>query len=171
MTLRRWRIAAGESSGIGNLRAVEPRLSYAPPGWGAEESEHCDEGRLRVHRRVYGGGQRPSFGCRVVGARCLGSSLLGMASSAHAELGLPPAPVTITVDSPQSGEVVKNRVTMAPVRGRAASGSGAVTDFDVMLAIDVSHSARFPSGIDVDQGWRDRLQPEAGARSAGHVSG
>jgi hypothetical protein len=63
----------------------------------------------------------------------------------------PPAPVNITITSPLAGEVVQNRVTMAPVRGRATSGSGELLDFDVMLAIDISHSTRYPSGLDVDE--------------------
>lgn len=60
------------------------------------------------------------------------------------------APVDIEIRSPQPGETVKNRVHMAPVRGAARSGSGEPADFDVLIAIDVSHSTRYPSGIDVD---------------------
>ena len=70
------------------------------------------------------------------------------------------APVQITISSPGDGEVVRNKVTMAPVRGRARSGSGAPTDFDVMLAIDVSHSTRYPSGIDVDRDGEVAINPE-----------
>lgn len=62
-----------------------------------------------------------------------------------------PAGVNIEIASPQPGEVVKNRVHMAPVRGAARSGSGEPVDFDVLLVLDVSHSTRYPSGIDVDQ--------------------
>jgi hypothetical protein len=71
-----------------------------------------------------------------------------------------PASVTITITSPSDGEVVRNRVTMAPVRGRARSGSGEAADFDVMLAIDVSHSTRYPSGIDVDEDGETGINPE-----------
>lgn len=60
------------------------------------------------------------------------------------------APVDIEISSPRPGETVKNRVHMAPVRGAARSGSGEPVDFDVLIAIDVSHSTRYPSGIDVD---------------------
>ena len=70
-----------------------------------------------------------------------------------------PAPVEIAIESPAKGEVIRNRVTVAPVRGQARSGSDAPKDFDVMIAIDVSHSTRYPSGIDVDEdgeGRRDR---------------
>jgi hypothetical protein len=74
---------------------------------------------------------------------------LGLAGAPTAESGAP-APVRITITSPAAGEVVKNRVTMAPIRGHAVSGSGDILDFDVMLAIDVSHSTRYPSGLDVD---------------------
>jgi len=60
------------------------------------------------------------------------------------------APVQIHIAYPDAGATVKNRVTMAPIRGEVQSGSGETADFDVLLAIDVSHSTRFPSGIDVD---------------------
>ena len=63
----------------------------------------------------------------------------------------PPAPLQIEVVSPGPGEVVKNTVHLAPVRGSAQSGSGQPRDFDVVVAIDVSYSTRFPSGIDIDE--------------------
>ncbi len=62
-----------------------------------------------------------------------------------------PAKVNIEIASPQPGETVKNRVHMAPVRGAARSGSGEPVDFEVLIVIDVSHSTRYPSGIDVDE--------------------
>jgi hypothetical protein len=61
-----------------------------------------------------------------------------------------PAKINIEINSPQPGETVKNRVHMAPVRGAARSGSGDPVDFEVLIVIDVSHSTRYPSGIDVD---------------------
>ena len=61
-----------------------------------------------------------------------------------------PAKIDIEIDSPRPGETVKNRVHMAPVRGAARSGSGEPVDFEVLIVIDVSHSTRYPSGIDVD---------------------
>lgn len=70
------------------------------------------------------------------------------------------APVSVTITSPSAGEVVRNKTTMAPIRGQVRSGSGEVTDFDVMLAIDVSHSTRYPSGIDVDADGEIGLNPE-----------
>ena len=71
-----------------------------------------------------------------------------------------PAPVDIEIASPQPGEIVKNRVHMAPVRGAARSGSGEPVDFDVLVAIDVSHSTRYPSGIDVDGDEETGFNPQ-----------
>lgn len=75
--------------------------------------------------------------------------LLTVPASAVTDRG--PAAVNIEINSPQPGETVKNRVHMAPVRGAARSGTGETIDFDVLIAIDVSHSTRYPSGIDVDE--------------------
>jgi hypothetical protein len=71
--------------------------------------------------------------------------------SAQAVADREPAPVDIQIASPLPGEVVKNRVHMAPVRGAVRSGTGEPVDFDVVIALDVSHSTRFPSGIDIDE--------------------
>ncbi len=71
-----------------------------------------------------------------------------------------PAAVTIVIQSPAPGEVVRNKVTMAPVRGRAQSGSGESVDFDVLLVLDVSHSTRYPSGIDVDGDGETGFNPQ-----------
>ena len=71
------------------------------------------------------------------------------------------APVTIQIESPQPGETVRNRVDLAPVRGSAHSGSGEATDFDVIVAIDVSNSTRFPSGIDIDEDEELGFNPKA----------
>jgi hypothetical protein len=93
-------------------------------------------------------------------AACLVVLCLSAASHVAADLGLDPADVHITITSPGAGETVKNKVTMAPIRGRARSGSGDVTDFDVMLAIDISHSTRMPSGIDVDEDGEIGINPK-----------
>ena len=89
------------------------------------------------------------------GLRAVAPVLLGLVVLAPPAPGavndLEPAMVNIEISSPQPGEVVKNKVHMAPVRGEARSGSGDPVDFDVVIAIDVSHSTRYPSGIDVDE--------------------
>ena len=71
-----------------------------------------------------------------------------------------PAPLRIEVVSPSPGELVKNTVDLAPVRGSAQSGSGDPKDFDVFVAIDVSYSTRFPSGIDIDEDGEVGFNPE-----------
>ncbi|MCH2184408.1 VWA domain-containing protein, partial [Myxococcota bacterium] len=86
--------------------------------------------------------------------------LMGLCWPQLALFAMEPAPVEIEIVSPGSDEVVRNRVNVAPVRGRALSGSDAPKDFDVMIAIDVSHSSRFPSGIDVDQDGETGLNPQ-----------
>ena len=87
---------------------------------------------------------------------------LGMAnpSAGAEEPARAPSEVRLVVTSPAPGEVVRNRVTMAPVRGRAESGDGVKADFDVMVVIDVSHSSRYPSGIDVDEDGEIGLNPK-----------
>jgi len=71
----------------------------------------------------------------------------------------PPGPVTVRIDSPATGETVKSKVHLAAIRGSAQSGNGGPVDFDVMLAIDVSHSTRFPSGADVDEDGETGFNP------------
>jgi len=71
-----------------------------------------------------------------------------------------PAEVRLVVTSPSPGEVVRNRVTVAPVRGRAESGDADRSDFDVLVVIDVSHSTRYPAGLDVDQDGEVGINPE-----------
>jgi len=71
-----------------------------------------------------------------------------------------PSMVRIDLASPQPGEVVRNKVHMAPIKGSAQSGSGGPLDFDVLIAIDVSKSTRYPSGIDVDEDGEIGFNPE-----------
>lgn len=87
----------------------------------------------------------------------VGAALFALGPAVHsataAAVELPPdvGAVAIDISSPQSGEVVRNRVHVAAIRGTARSGVKDALDFDVMIAIDVSKSTRFPSGIDVDE--------------------
>ena len=82
----------------------------------------------------------------LLAALPMGVSLAGAPCVLATEAG----GLEIHIDSPQPGELVRNRVTMAPIRGRAEAAGSAAAGFDVMLVIDVSQSTRFPSGIDVD---------------------
>jgi len=61
------------------------------------------------------------------------------------------AKVVIDIAFPARGETVRNRVHVAAIRGSARSGAENPLDFDVMIAIDLSKSTRYPSGIDVDE--------------------
>lgn len=69
--------------------------------------------------------------------------LVGLALEGRAE-------VRITIDSPRPGQQVENRVDQAPIRGTASAEGQRASDFDVMLVLDVSHSTRCASGVDVD---------------------
>lgn len=92
-------------------------------------------------------------------------ALLGLLLSASLPLGPPamaagpseakalrePAEVQLQITSPAAGEIVRNRVTMAEIRGLAQSGQGENNEFDVFILIDISHSTRYPSGLDIDE--------------------
>ena len=100
-------------------------------------------------------GGRAGPGICALGFSCM-IFLQGSAAASADE----PAEVRLVVTSPVAGEVVRNRVTMAPVRGRAESGEGDKSDFDVLVVIDVSHSTRYPSGIDVDEDGLLGINPQ-----------
>ena len=70
-----------------------------------------------------------------------------------------PTPVRIHVDAPKGGEVVRNKVHLAPVRGNAVAEGELPAEFDVMLAIDVSASTRAASGVDVDGDGQVGINP------------
>ncbi|MFP8875047.1 MAG: vWA domain-containing protein, partial [Myxococcota bacterium] len=76
------------------------------------------------------------------------SSFLALAPAVSNEAS---APIRIDIDFPQPGAIVQNDVDLAPVRGHVQAGSDAPNTFDVFLALDVSHSTRYPSGIDIDE--------------------
>lgn len=59
-------------------------------------------------------------------------------------------PVKIFVDNPKTGEVVRNKTHVAPIRGNAVAEGDQPGDFDVMIGIDISASTREASGVDVD---------------------
>ena len=87
---------------------------------------------------------------------CVFPGVGGAASVERADVG----PVAIDISSPGQGEVVRNRVHVAAIRGSARSGTDNPLDFNVMIAIDVSKSTRFPSGIDVDEDGEVGFNPQ-----------
>jgi len=101
----------------------------------------------------------------MLATACLGPAVLASAlmvawAGGAAAVEHEPAPVRIVISHPDAGSVVKNRVTMAPIRGEVSSGNEGSSDFDVLLAIDVSKSTELPSGIDVDQDGEIGLNPK-----------
>jgi hypothetical protein len=60
-----------------------------------------------------------------------------------------PQAVRIDIRSPHPGETLRNKTDMAPLAGIAIAGERPTT-FDIVVVIDVSGSAAYPSGIDVD---------------------
>jgi len=84
-------------------------------------------------------------------ALCFALAMLASSPILAAPTETEPAPVRIDLASPVPGETVKNKVHLAPIRGNAQSGASGPIDFDVIVAIDVSKSTRYPSGIDVDE--------------------
>jgi hypothetical protein len=69
-------------------------------------------------------------------------------------------PVKIQVETPKTGEVVRNKVHLAPVRGNAVAQGDAASDFDVMIVIDISASTKVASGVDVDGDGHVGLNPQ-----------
>jgi hypothetical protein len=119
--------------------------------WGRELRSYSSPSNYGRHSSHFNHGSHHAMrGLRAVAPVLL--ALVVLAPPAPGAVNdLEPAMVNIEISSPQPGEVVKNKVHMAPVRGEARSGSGDPVDFDVVIAIDVSHSTRYPSGIDVDE--------------------
>ncbi|MEM7413276.1 MAG: vWA domain-containing protein [Myxococcota bacterium] len=92
-------------------------------------------------------------GVALVGAWLLAGLLAS--GPAHAQAAAPvapalPAPLRIFVQSPEPGEVVRNEVHQAPLRGVAVASAGRPVDFDIMVVLDISGSTRSASGTDVD---------------------
>lgn len=91
-------------------------------------------------------------------ARSLAGTILAFALGAGGAQGS--EPVRIVVESPQSGEVLENRVDQAAVRGTATAEAERPAEFDVMLAIDVSRSTQVASGVDVDGDGEVGVDPQ-----------
>ncbi len=67
--------------------------------------------------------------------------------------------LTIQITSPLAGEVVRNKMHVAAIRGSVHSGADDPLDFDVLIAIDVSRSTQFPSGIDINENGEIGFNP------------
>jgi hypothetical protein len=97
------------------------------------------------------------------GAAVAFAALVALGAIARADGARTPEPVKILVESPHAGEVVKNQVHQAPIRGTAVALGERPIDFDIMLVIDVS-------GLDQErerQRRRSRRPDRASTRSRG----
>jgi hypothetical protein len=91
-------------------------------------------------------------------------SSIGWAVALAAAWAVAPGParaanVKLLVETPRSGEPVRNKVHLAPIRGSAVAEGERPASFDVMLAIDVSESTRTASGVDVDHDGHIGVNP------------
>jgi hypothetical protein len=82
-----------------------------------------------------------------------------LAAPAQADPSPAAQPVKIFVEAPRAGEVVKNEIHQAPIRGTAVAFGERAIDFDIMLVIDVSGSTRNASGSDVDRDGQTGFKP------------
>ncbi len=76
--------------------------------------------------------------------------VFAQASSAATAARAATTPVRILIESPQTGDVVVNKVHQAPIRGNAVAEGDRPAQFDVIIALDVSGSTKEASGADVD---------------------
>jgi hypothetical protein len=100
----------------------------------------------------------------AVAAALLATAPLGPAAGAQATLGddgaaalsgaiaspAPPAGIRVVVQSPSPGATIRAKETVVEVRGTAIAAGEEGQRFDVVIALDVSGSTRFPSLVDVD---------------------
>jgi hypothetical protein len=83
----------------------------------------------------------------------------GIAATPPAESSGEPADVIIDIESPLPGEVVRNKNDVASIKGAVRSGAPDPLDFDVLIAIDVSKSTQYPSGIDINEDGETGFNP------------
>ncbi len=79
------------------------------------------------------------------------AALVALSGFSAGAAGPASSPVKILVESPRAGEVVKNEVHQAPIRGTAVAFGERPIDFDIMIVLDVSGSTKSASGTDVDR--------------------
>ena len=94
-------------------------------------------------------------------------ALGALGAIARADGARTPEPVKILVESPRAGEVVKNQVHQAPIRGTAVALGERPIDFDIMLVIDVSGSTKNASGSDVDRDGQIGFNPQVEGSAPG----
>ena len=103
--------------------------------------------RLQAQARAERRGHSRRFGFGVLALLLYRGSAFAATLASGSEV----AEVVIEIASPIAGATIRNREQLVALRGSARSGAEDPLHFDVMIAIDVSRSTRFPSGIDVDR--------------------
>lgn len=93
-------------------------------------------------------------------AAALALWLCATAPPAAAQPAAGASPVRILLQAPRPGEVVRNEVHQAPLRGMAIVSGERPVDFDILLVIDLSGSTRSASGIDVDGDGEVGINPQ-----------
>jgi hypothetical protein len=73
-----------------------------------------------------------------------------------------PAGVRLLIDQPVGGSLVESKMHMAEIRGTATAAGAKPSNFDVMIAIDVSKSTMDASGADVDEDGEIGENPHEG---------
>jgi hypothetical protein len=94
------------------------------------------------------------------GAAVAFAALGVLGAMARADGAPTPEAVKILVESPHAGEIVKNQIHQAPIRGTAVAFGERPIDFDIMVVIDVSGSTKNASGSDVDRDGQIGFNPQ-----------
>ena len=84
-----------------------------------------------------------------------------------------PAPggeVHLSIAAPTPGSVVKSKLDMAELRGRASAAGEADLHFDVMIVLDISRSTSHASGADVDGDGVVGEDPQMGLYAPGEYA-
>jgi hypothetical protein len=68
--------------------------------------------------------------------------------------------IHVSIEEPKSGELVRNLVHQAPIRGSAIADQEELLNIDVIIVIDLSGSTANPSGVDVDGDGHVGINPK-----------
>jgi hypothetical protein len=86
--------------------------------------------------------------------------LFASPASAASAAAAASTPVRVLIDSPKSGEPVRNKVHQAQIRGNAVADGERPLEIDVVVVIDVSGSTKQASGVDVDGDGEIGINPQ-----------
>jgi hypothetical protein len=81
---------------------------------------------------------------------CVALSIVGFDSLASPPQAGPSRSVRVSIEEPRNGDIVRNLVHQAPIRGSAIADPDMLPKIDIIIVIDISGSTAHPSGVDVD---------------------